>query len=330
METLRYEMVVRCKDPIAHSSTTIGNAQLIMRKGVRLIGGKYVDVAYITGDAIRHQLREAAIYGTLYAAGLLDDPKLVEGAVRLLFNGGGLTGRGSASVINLDRYRELVALFPPLAIFGGNTDNRSIGGQLNVDEGNLLCKEMLHVTPPWVIEWAKDAGEEIGTRRKAVEEVQRVRMDALNNPETLKLLSEDARMRVMNRMLSAEKAHEAGDGKLAKENKSEMMPRTFERIKQGELLWLGVEARLYSALERDAFDFTLACLLNNFRVGGKRGTGHGRLEFVKGARCTFAPTMGKFEDVGSELAPKTGELYKQHIQFRRDELISWLRSEVNS
>lgn len=330
MEQIRYEMIVRAKDPIAHSSTTIGNQQLLMRRSVRLPGGKYADVASVTGDTIRHALREAAVYGTLHLADALNDPQLSEGAVRLLFNGGGLTGKGNAGVINLDRYRELVALFPPLAIFGGNTDNRSIAGQLIVDEGSLICQEMRHLMPPWVIEWAEAAGEQIGSHRQAVEEVQRVRMDALNAPETHKLLSEDARARVTNRLLAAEKAHETGDAKLAKEAKSEMLPRTFERIKQGELLWLGVEARVYTELERDALNFTIACLLSNFRVGGKRGTGHGRLEFVKGMRCNFLPTAGNFEPVGAELAPKVGDIYKQHIQFRREELLAWIRKEVNS
>lgn len=330
MEQLRYEMVVRARDPIAHAAETLGNASILNRKRVRVPGGDTVMVGYLSGDCIRHQLREAAAYGTLHAAGLLDDPQLSEGALRLLFAGGQVTGRGDASVVNLDAYRKLVALFPPLALLGGCADNRPIPGQVNVDEGNLLCSEMLHLTPPWVVKWATDNGERIESCRGAVEEVQRVRMDPTLVPEKVKLLSDAGKANVDGRLLKSEKAHEDADSKAKAESKSAMMPRTHERIVQGSLLWIGVEARTYTDLELDAFQFALACMLNNFRVGGKQAQGHGRLEFVAGARIRFEPSAGKLENVGAELAPKTGDLYKAHVTARKEELTTWLRGAVNA
>jgi hypothetical protein len=330
MQTTRYEMIVRAQDPISHSQENLGNQSIFARKGIRLPGGHRVEVAYLSGDCLRHQLREAAAYGTLHAAGMLDDPQLSEGALRLLFNGGVVTGKGNASVVNIDRYRELVALFPPLALFGGCTDNRPVPGQLVVDEGNLLCSEMAHITPQWIVAWAAENNEPLESCRAAVEEVQRVRMDASLFPDKVKLLADGERIKVSQRMLKSERAHEDADSKAKAESKSAMMPRTHERLIQGALLWLGVEARTYSDLEFDAFNFVLACLLNNFRVGGKLGTGHGRLQFVAGARIQFQPTAGNLEQVGSELAPKTGDLYRAHVQARKDDLASWLRSEINS
>lgn len=330
MTQTRYEMVVRAKDPVAHASETMGNASIFARKKVRVPGGDTLAIPYISGDSIRHQLREAAAYGTLHAAGLLDDPQLSEGALRLLFNGGMVTGRGNAAVVNLDSYRKLVALFPPLALLGGCSDNRPIPGQVNVDEGNLLCSEMAHLTPPWVIDWAATNGERIDSARVSVEEVQRVRMDATLIPEKVKLLSDTAKSNVGARMLTSEKAHEDADSKGKAESKSAMMPRTHERLIQGSLLWLGIEARTYSDLEWDAFNFSVACMLNNFRVGGKQAQGHGRLEFVTGARIRFEPSAGKFESVGAELAPKMGDIYRAHVIERKEELTAWLRSAVNS
>jgi hypothetical protein len=284
----------------------------------------------LSGDSIRHNIREAASYGTLQLADILDDPQLSEGALRLLFNGGMVTGKGDAAVINLDRYRELVALFPPLALLGGCADNRPIQGQLNVDEGNLICTEMLHLMPQWVIDWCRENNETIESCRSSIEEVQRVRMDATLQPEKLKLLSDNAKANVNARLLKSEKAHEEADSKAKSESKSAMMPRTHERLIQGSLLWIGIEARTYSDLEFDAFQFAVACLLNNFRVGGKLGTGHGRLEFVAGARIHFTPSAGTLERVGSELAPKVGDMYRQHVQLRKEELATWLRSNINS
>ncbi len=330
MQLTRFEMIVRAKDPVCHAQETIGNQSIFMRKSVRLPGGARAQVPMLSGDCIRHQLREAGAYGTLQEAGILDDPQLSEGALRLLFNGGMVTGKGDAAVINLERYRELVALFPPLALLGGCADNRPIQGQLNVDEGNLLCTEMLHLAPTWVVDWANENGEKIETCRASIEEVQRVRMDATLQPEKVKLLSDNAKANVNSRLLKSEKAHEDADSKAKSESKSAMMPRTHERIVQGSLLWIGIEARTYGDLEFDAFQFTVACLLNNFRVGGKLGTGHGRLEFVAGARIHFKPSAGTLERVGSELAPKVGDMYRAHVQLRKEELASWLRSAINS
>lgn len=330
MQSLRYEMIVRARDPICHSQETVGNQSIFMRKKVRLPGGDIAMVPFCTGDAIRHQLREAATYGTLSEAGILDDPQLSEGALRLLFNGGMVTGKGSAAVVNLDRYRELVALFPPLALLGGCTDNRPIPGQLAVDEGNLICSEVKHLMPPWVVDWCVANGERIDTCRALIEEVQRVRMDATLVPDKVKLLSDGAKAAVNSRLLKSEKAHEEADSKAKAESKSGMMPRTHERIIQGALLWIGIDARTYSDLEFDALNFTIACLLNNFRIGGKHGVGHGRLEFVAGARISFKPTAGTLENVGAELAPKTGDIYRAHIAQRKEDLIAWVRSAVNS
>lgn len=330
MQQSRYEMIVRAKDPICHAQETIGNQSIFMRKSVRLPGGARVSVPMITGDTIRHQLREAATYGTLHEAGILDDPQLSEGALRLLFNGGMVTGKGDAAVINLERYRELVALFPPLALLGGCADNRPIPGQLNVDEGNLVCAEMAHLMPPWVIDWAAANNERVDTFRASVEEVQRVRMDATLQPEKVKLLSDGAKAAVNSRLLKSEKAHEEADAKAKAESKSGMMPRTHERLIQGSLLWIGIEARTYTDLEFDAFNFAVACLLSNFRVGGKLGTGHGRLEFIAGARIRFQPASGSLEMVGAELAPKVGDMYRAHVALRKEELAAWLRSQINS
>lgn len=330
MLTTRYEMIVRAATPITHAQENLGNQSIFARKTVRVPGGDRVSVPYLSGDAIRHQLREAAAYGTLHAAGLLDDPQLSEGALRLLFNGGMVTGRGDATSINLDRYRELVALFPPLALLGGCTDNRPIPGQINVDEGNLLCLEMRHLTPPWALAWLEANGERMESCRGLVEEVQRVRMDAALAPEKLRLLSDGAKANIQGRQLTSEKAHSDGDAKAKAESKSTMMPRTHERLVQGSLLWLGLEARTYGDLEWDAFNFAVACLLSNFRIGGKASTGHGKLEFVTGSRIHFQPAAAQIEAVGAELAPKTGDLYRAHVVARKEELATWLRSSVNS
>lgn len=335
----RHEFIVECAEPIAHFSESIGNHALVMRRKVRLPGGRIESVPYITGDSIRHQLREAAAYCTLDAAGLLSDPQLSEGALRLLFNGGMVTGKGDATQVNLDRYRELVALFPPLALFGGCTDNRPVPGQLVVNEGELICRETWHRLPPWALQWLEAQGEttHVPSFREQLEEQQRVRMDPTILPEKIRLLSGGEQIRIQGRLLKSEKAHEDGDSKAAGESKSAMLPRTYERIIAGSLFLMAVEARTYSELEYDAYLYTLSCALNGLRLGGMSRTGHGLVKFRAGARIHFTQAAGNLESLDTSLesseltvATRVGDLFRKHIQTRSEELAAWLRNGVNS
>jgi hypothetical protein len=323
MTTTRYEFIARAEGPIAHHEETMGNLSVFMRKRLMSPTGQVTRVPYITGDCIRHKAREMAVYATLEAAGMLDDPQLTEGALRLLFAGGMVTPKGDASVINLDNYRELVTLFPPLALFGGCVDNRPLPGQLIVDEGNLVCEETLHTAPDWVHGWLAANKVEPQTHRRLLEEATRVRVDPALSPEKVKLLTTDAQVAVNRRQLASGKAHDEGDAKEAEREKSTMMPRSFERIIQGSLFWCGLEARTYTPLEADAFDYTVACLLSDFKIGGKLATGHGRLRFVVGNKIHFLPTAGDLEGMGTGLAGKAGTLFRAHIKEHAQQIREW-------
>ena len=326
----RFECILRAKDPIAHHSENLGNSAIFMRKKMRVKGGKIRLVPYVTGDALRHTMREAAVYATLEAAGMLggDGPQLSRGALRLLFAGGAVTGKGDASTVNIDRFRELVALFPPLAPFGGCTDNRPLPGQLIVDEGNLLCHETIDQCPEWAAQWLRDHDEGLPSYCAQIEEVQRVRMGPELSAEKIKLLSGAEHMAATNRALMSERAHANNDAKEAKETKSTMMPRTFERIIQGSLLWWGCEARTYDPLEEDAFKYIFGCLLTNFRVGGKLATGHGRLQLVAGAWGDLTPREASMEPYA--LGKQVGATFRDHVRENAGRLRDWLASEVNS
>lgn len=330
MQLERYELLVRAQDPIVHSEGSIGNESSFARKKIIARDGSVVSIPYISANSIRNRFRRAGALGTLREAGLLDDPQLSEGALRLLFSGGGLTGKGDAAVINIGRYRELVALFPPLALFGGATDNRPIDGQLNVDEALLLCLETAHKFSPFVRAWVDESGFQLGSCRQYIESIQHVGMDPTQRQETFGLLSDAAKANVQGRQLASAKAHEDGDAKLAKENKSSMIPYTFERMVEGSVLAMGFEVRIYSPMDRDVFAFAMKHLLSSFRVGGKANVGHGRLEYVKGARVDYEVGKIAVASDDSTIAAESGALYRAHVQQRKEELAAWLRAAVNS
>src|SRR5262245_29758625 len=110
-EQKRFEFILQAAEPIAHHSETYGNAQVAMRKKVRQPDGSFASVPCITGDTLRHGLREASTYALLDAAGMLADPDLSESACRLLFAGGMITGSAGGAV-KLGDYAEMVDLIP--------------------------------------------------------------------------------------------------------------------------------------------------------------------------------------------------------------------------
>jgi len=327
METTRYVCVVRAVQAIAHHRGNIGNHATFMRASVRLPGGEIVDVPEGSGNAVRNRFRRSVALCALEAAGILDDPKLERGALKLLFNGGMMTGKGDASVINIDRWRELVTLYPFLGILGGCIDNRTQQGQLNVDALKLICEENMPSLYPWTRQWLQENNEGVCESSLLLEKVQRVHMDPELAPENLKLLSEGERIAANNKLLAQANAHDSGNSIEASRVKSDMMPHTFERLIRGSLFQLSFLLRSYSDLERDAFEYGYACLLNNFRFGGKQASEHGELEFLAGARMHFRPSTGDL-DVGERAG--VGELFRSHIAQHKDQLIQWLRSEISS
>lgn len=327
-ERIRWEFILEAQEPIAHHSESMGNTSIAMRQKTRLADGTFVAVPIITGDTIRHQLREAASYALLDAAGMIDSPSLGESALRLLFNGGMITGSQDTSV-KLDQFRELVELCPHMALLGGCAQNRSVPGRLAVSAAELICDETAHRMPDWVIEYLRGQKTALASAREHVEEVQRVRMDATLDPAKTKLLT-DGGVDARNRLLASEHAKDVGDAVLAQDNKSSMMPRRFETLVAGSIFYWKVECDTFNALDRDTFFTMVGAFLQNARVGGKRATGHGRVRVVVGKQIQWRRPREVPEGLEtSALAPKLGSLFYQHVGARKDR-VRTLLNEVDA
>lgn len=326
MRTIRYDMILEARTPIAHHQESFGNEAVVMRRKVRQADGSWAMVPYLTGDTCRHGLREASAYVFLDAAGLLDTAKLGEAALRLLFTGGMVTGRGDASKISLDAYREMCELCPPLALLGGCTDNRVVPGRLICDEALLVCEEQRRYLPDWVLSWSELGA--LDTCRAHVEEVQRVRMDPSLDPGKRKLLLTGDQVEVTNRLAAGERAHEADDASSRDDAKSSMMPRRFERLAQGSLFYWSIVCDTHSPLDEDTLKVMLSAFLANARVGGKRGTGHGLLRPV--ALCDVSIKRPADQTTAITLDGQTfGQLFRSHVAERREQIAAWL-ARVNS
>jgi hypothetical protein len=317
IKRMRYEIVLEAVSPIAHHAGTTGNHSFLMTSRVRTARG-FEDVPCITADTMRHKLREASSLALLDAAGMTDGG-LTESALRLLFNGGMVTGSDGGAV-KLDAYRELVELVPALGLFGGCAQNRIIPGRLTVDDALLICEETEHYLSSWQVDAAKRLGD-LCTYSAHVEEAQRVRMDAALNPAMRKLLTDGEQVKIAGRLAASEGASEHGDAIEKESTKSAMLPRTFERIARGSLFGWSVEAVVQSELDEDVFNVAVLAFLSRAVVGGKGGTGHGQLRVVAANEVKMASPAREHEAFDTAaLGLKVGQLFKQHVEQRRDRI----------
>ncbi len=324
LRRIRYEFALEADTPIAHHAENIGNESIAMRRKIRQPGG-WALVPIVTADTMRHGLREAAAYALLDAIGMIDAPALSEAALRLLFAGGAVSGKDGAGTVNLDAYRELCELVPSMGLMGGCASNRIIPGRLAVEDATLVCAETRAFVPERVQVWAVERYGELAGAREHIEEEQRVRMDPTLSPEKRKLLTDGEQVAATKRLAAHERAAAAGDAIEQDREKSSMMPRRFERIAQGSLFYWAVEANCYTPLEVDTLHVTCAAFLANARVGGKRGTGHGRIRALKGWGLELARPREAVTDADpAALAPSMGALFRRHIEERRERIVELL------
>lgn len=320
MEQKRYEFILTANQPIAHHQETFGNTSILMRQSIMSPDGKLVDVPVITGDTMRHGLREAGSYALLDAAGLLEE-SLTEEALRLLFSGGVI--QGTRSAISIQEYREMVDLLPHLSLLGGCAGNRVIPGKLQVDYARLICKETEHMMPGWVTDWIdeKQDNEELKLHscRKMISEETRTRMDPTLDTEKRELLTSDDREDVRKRLEASEKASVLEKFEKKEEEKSSMMPRSFETIVAGSQFHWSVTATTHDDLERDTLMVMIGSFLSDAVVGGKRGSGHGKLEAMQGHEVEIQVAGPDGENFA--LSEKSiGDLYSEHVSERSSEI----------
>jgi hypothetical protein len=322
-ETVRVEFILRAVEPIVHQRETIGNQGVPMTRGLRMADGSYEDVPIVTADTMRHGMRTAVVLAYLDAAGLLGETQTEE-ALRLLFNGGNITGSAGGSVRMAD-YWKLCDIMPHLGLFGGNAQNRSVPGRLQVGDALIVCEETLPALPEHVREWVRDNAGTVGSYRSALEEEFRVAMDAALDPANRALLLPAHRARVEQRLLANEKASAEGDRQKQKENKSGMHPRSQMAVKAGELFYWYASATLLSELDRETFFVTLAAFLSHAKVGGKKAQGRGLIEAVKGWQVHVLRPSERTDSLDvRDIGGRVGELFRAHARERRDELASFL------
>ena len=158
-------------DAIHHGAGTEGNTVVMRRQEVLLPDGSIDTVPFISGNSIRHTLRDAGSRFALEAMGV-PEGSLSKPVVDLLFSGGSLGGKAA---MTLAKARRLAELFPLLPILGYSSGTRITGGRLEVWHLHLVAEQNLfrrpdHMPadhPRYLVDGNAQVSREFGTRHDA-------------------------------------------------------------------------------------------------------------------------------------------------------------------
>lgn len=302
-------------EPIHHGAGVSGNTQLLRVQETVLPDGRSVRTPFVSGNSLKHLVREHGARFALNALGVKDGV-LTKGITDLLFTGGALTKIGSN--INLARARELERLFPLLGLCGYSAGNSMSTSKLGVDNLHLACEENAWRMPEEVRALpiaAKRAGylrgEEFGTRHESSRRPHVARMLTSGETKRLEALTEKK---------------EKGD--------SLQMIYEFEVVKPGAVFWgamhlddaapmevAALKSAMSAACQGEASDGGLL-----FRIGAKQGVGYGAVsmrfsgtirEPVQAPRTSEAKDLVKFGDGGADV-----KAYVAHLRDNRDQILA--------
>lgn len=322
--TVRYDLIIEALTPIAHSSGNLGNESLFMTQKVADPDRPWSlpeDVPCITGNSLRHALREATSWLTLR---LLDVPLggLSVAAQHFLLSGGSL-GKQAAS-LDVDGYRRLTELFPYVPMFGGGLGTSLITGKLHCSDAMLMCRQNARRIGLLCPALAEDLARRPGAEEYRDRE-QRTRHDARRQPVSGHLMPEADRQAWAKERNSsaADHAEEGSD--------STQMIYGREVVCAGaQWLW-SVGGHFMTPVEHSMLVCALVALQHRRRIGAAGNTGHGEV------RLTVVGTGGEAAQLreglcGVDEAERLdrsvqawGHPYVEHVQASKVAITEWLQ-----
>lgn len=161
---LRYTLTA----PLHHGAGAAGNTSLLRRQDIVMPDGTAARVPYVSGNSLRHALRDALAWHLVRTLQVADG-SLPKPVVDLLWSGGAITRTGPQS--DLARSRCVEDLLPQLALLGFSAGSDMTAGTLYVNHLHLVCAQNAWRLPASVAALPAAAhaagayqGEEFGTR----------------------------------------------------------------------------------------------------------------------------------------------------------------------
>jgi len=272
--TGRIEIEAVALDAIHHGAGTEGNTQVLRRQETLRPDGTIDSVPFISGNSIRHMLRNAGVLFALEAMAV-EPESLSKAVIDLLFSGGSLGGKNS---MTLAKAKAVEAMFPVLSLLGYSAGNTIASGRIEVWNLHLRCEQNIFRSlsrvdtsdPRWQLDGNAQTGSQFGTRHDAARIAHAARFLALP----------DAERGIVE--ASAPK----GKTKAPKGEETTQMIYDYETILPGAEFFGGIVYRGLKEQELDALVSALSYACDGadgsgylYRVGAKSGTGLGRMRW---------------------------------------------------
>jgi len=309
MQTYIFEGVVTALTSISHIGDTFGINAKLRREKIVQPDSTVEEVPIISGNSMRGILRDKGMLHMLRVLGYGVDEQsgdvsgLSLAAFYFLFSGGALERTGSRG-IDIDEARRWREAIPLVALFGGAMGNQIMPGKLKVGKMIPLCKETAEIIPERFCDnlvsiW--DLCQEEAYTRRDDEKNENLRQ--LIAPEVRGLLETKSR----------DKREKTGtDEDQVKETGQKQQMRYFiETLAAGTQFFWELSLDDVSPLEFEAFAVTLAEFGRSPYIGGKSGTGHGKIAVAFDKWIEINPRLAP---TGKEIDTPLGNKYMDHLR----------------
>jgi CRISPR type IV-associated protein Csf2 len=274
-------------------------------------------VPTISGNGMRGLLRDRGMWQMCKALGygVTEETGEVTGlslpAFHFLFSGGTLTsqaGRG-LDVAEARRVRDLI---PLVGLFGGAMGNQIMQGKLKVGKLLPICRETAHLLPEWCLP------EDVPSAFDYIQQEAFTCKDDEKNERLRQLIAPEAR--ALLEASQAEKAAKRGTPaeKPDKDVGRHQQMRYFvETLAAGTRFFWELALEDVTDVEYDAFWAMLAAFGQHPYIGGKSGTGHGKVAINMRDWVVIDPRQHATQTLPDV---PVGMRYQQHLQQRGEEI----------
>jgi hypothetical protein len=150
MRIVDYTGVLTLRSPVHHGGEDKTGNDRYVRTIVYMLDGKQVEVPIISGNSIRHTLRDWLAQDLLDAIGYQqEDEKKFAKVWHCLTGGGTLETKNEkdAGIIDLKLKAKIRAMLPVFALFGGTMGNQSFEGKIDVGFAIPIVQELAAFLP---------------------------------------------------------------------------------------------------------------------------------------------------------------------------------------
>lgn len=317
MKTYLFQGVMTALTSVSHIGESYGINSKLRREKIVTSGGEVEEIPIISGNSLRGILRDRGMFHMLrlLGYGVNEENGEVNGlslaAFYFLFSGGALT-KTSSRGLDIDEARRWREMIPLVALFGGAMGNQIMPGKCKIGKAIPICEEVAHLLPARFIEGRGERSiwemvqEEAYTRR---DDEKNEGLRQLIAPDTRALLEHEARAKRANARTDLDVVRETGQ-------KQQMRYFTETLCAGTEFFW-EITLDDVTPIEFDALAITLAEFGRTPYIGGKSGTGLGKVSIHFDKWIELNPRIAP---AGTEVSLPLGGHYMRHLEQNVDNI----------